>query len=120
MSKAHEPAVHTPSIMTGEITALPADPQKTSDTRQQFVVFALNMSWQLAIAVLIPVIGGVELDKVFKSSETFLFIGLGVALLASAAVLWRTMQAANRLPVPKLTEAQKRAVQKSYEEDDEQ
>lgn len=79
---------------------------------------ALNMSWQLAAVVLIPVIAGVQLDKIFDTSF-LLFVGLGVALLGSIAVMWRTMQVANKLPVPKLSAAEKRAVQKSYEEDDE-
>lgn len=78
------------------------------------------MSWQLALVVLIPVIGGVELDKALGKTEVFVFVGLALALIGSGIVLWRTMQAANQLPVPKLTEAQKRAVQKSYEEEDEE
>lgn len=80
---------------------------------------ALNMSWQLAAAVLIPILAGVALDKKLGSSPLFLFAGLALAVLGSVAVMWRTMQAANRLPVPKLTDAQRRAVRKSYEEDDE-
>jgi len=81
-------------------------------------VAAANMSWQLAIVVLVPIVGGVQLDKAFDTSNVYMFIGLGVALLASAAVMWRAMQAANRLPVPKLTDAQKRVIKKQYEEDD--
>lgn len=79
---------------------------------------ALNMSWQLAIVVLVPVIGGVWLDKSFDTSHLYTFIGLAVALLGCIAVMWRTLQAANRLPVPKLTAEQKRQIQKSYEEED--
>jgi hypothetical protein len=47
-----------------------------------------------------------------------LFVGLALALVGSIIVMWRTMQKANHLPVPKLTEAQRRQVQKQYEEDD--
>jgi len=78
---------------------------------------ALNMTWQLALVVLVPVVLGVQLDKALDTSF-ITFIGLGVAFVGSAGVMWRTMQVANRLPVPKLTAAQKRAVQKSYEEED--
>ena len=77
------------------------------------------MTWQLALVVLVPVIGGVQLDKAFGTKYVCTFIGLGVALIGTALVMWRTMQAANRLPVPKLTDAQKRMVQKQYEEEDE-
>jgi len=110
--------MHAPTSTKGGHTPSSSDPQKTNAMRQQFAVFALNMSWQLALVVLVPLIGGVELDKKLHTNSTYTFVGLGVALLGSVAVLWRTMQAANRLPVPKLTEAQKRAIKKSYEEED--
>lgn len=77
------------------------------------------MSWQLAIVFLIPVIGGVKLDKHFGTSYLFTFIGLGLATLGSGAVMWRTLKVANSMPVPKLTAAQKRKIQKQYEEEDE-
>ena len=89
----------------------------TSVARQQFLVAAANMSWQLAVVVLVPIIGGVTLDKTFGTA-VYTFIGLAVALIGSGLVMWRAMQAANRLPVPKLTAAQKRAIQQSYEEED--
>jgi hypothetical protein len=81
-------------------------------------VAALNMSWQMAVVVLLPIIGGVEIGKHVGAPNVWIFAGLAVALLGSAAVMWRAMQAANRLPVPKLTDAQRRAIRKSYEEDD--
>jgi F0F1-type ATP synthase assembly protein I len=92
----------------------------SSRQKSQFVSMALTMGWQLAVAVLVPVIGGVELDKAFDTAPALLLTGLGVALLASVAVMWRTMQVANRLPVPKLTDAQRRAIKKSYEEEDDE
>jgi hypothetical protein len=89
-----------------------------TNPRRDFFVAAANMSWQLAIVVLVPIIGGAELDKAIGNSYTFTIIGLVLALVLATVVLWRAMQAANRLPVPKLTAAQKRAIRKSYEEDD--
>lgn len=86
--------------------------------RQQFVGMALQMTWQLAAAVLVPVIGGVELDKAFGTSYVYTFVGLAVALVGSGLVMWHAMQVANKLPVPKLTAKQKEAVRKAYEEDD--
>ncbi len=88
------------------------------NARGQFVGMALNMSWQLAIAVLVPILAGVKLDKALRSGYTFTYVGLGLALIGSVAVMWRTMQAANRLPVPKLTAEQKRAIKKAYEDED--
>lgn len=76
------------------------------------------MSWQLALVVLVPIIMGVKLDKAFHTGSLYTFIGLGVAFAGSAAVMWRAVRTANRLPVPKLTGAQKRAIRKSYEDED--
>jgi hypothetical protein len=81
-------------------------------------VYAANMSWQLAVVVILPIAGGAWLDKKFNAGNLWVFVGLAVALLASTAVVWRLVQLANRLPVPKLTAAQKRAIQKNYEEED--
>lgn len=80
---------------------------------------ALNMSWQLAVVVLVPVIAGVQLDKALKTSPVLLFVGLAFAFVASGVVMWRAMQTANRLPVPKLTDTQRATIKKRYEEEDE-
>ncbi len=75
------------------------------------------MSWQLAIVILVPVIGGYQLDK--KMDVTiYTFVGLAVAFVGAGLVMWRTMQVANSLPNPKLTAAQKRKIQQQYEAED--
>lgn len=89
-----------------------------TNARSVFVGMALTMSWQLAVVVLFPIFAGVQLDKALSSGYTYTFIGLGVALLGSIVVMWSAIQRANRIPVPKLTEEQKRAIQKGYEEED--
>lgn len=104
----------TPNPAKGEVKQNPDGVNQ----RRLFLVAVLDMSWQLAIVVLVPIIAGVELDKKFGTGNTLLFVGLGLAVVLSTVVMWRTIQAANRLPVPKLTAAQKRAIKKSYEEED--
>jgi ATP synthase protein I len=42
----------------------------------------------LAAAVLLPIIGGVLLDGVFKTSPVFVLVGLFVGLAAGAAAVW--------------------------------
>lgn len=79
---------------------------------------AAHLTWQLAIVVLVPVIGGAELDKAMGTHRTWTFIGLGVALVGSILVMWRAVRTANSMPVPKLTEEQKRVIQKQYDEED--
>ncbi len=107
----------TPSAHVG---ANPSKQTVEADTSQSsvFVGMALDMSWRLAIAVLVPIVGGFELDKKFNTTPALTVIGFVLAMLGMALVMWQTLQTANRLPVPKLTAAQKRAVKKSYEEDD--
>ena len=83
-----------------------------------FWTMAINMSWQLAIVILIPIIAGAKLDNHFDTSYLYTFIGLAVASTLSGVVMWRTLKVANSLPVPKLTAAQKRKIQKQYEEED--
>ena len=75
------------------------------------------MSWQLAIVILIPVLGGYQLDK-HMDTTLYTFVGLGLAFIASGVVMWRTMQLANSLPTPKLTAAQRRKIQQQYEAED--
>lgn len=110
MTSSTKPALDTP-------TSLPSSPA-SGRQRQQFVALALTMSWQLALAVLVPVLAGVGLGKKYGSENVWVLVALLVALVATAVVLRRTLQAANRLPVPKLSAAQKRAIRKSYDEDD--
>jgi len=115
--------MHAPTPLRGGHKALSSapsvDPQKSALARGQFVAMALTMSWQLAVVVLVPVIAGVEIGKKLGGETAGVLVGLAIAVLGSIAVMWRTMQTANRLPVPKLTAAQKRAVQKQYEQEDE-
>lgn len=79
---------------------------------------AVDMSWRLALAVLVPIFIGIQLDKTFKTGSTLTVVGLLLGMVGMGFVFWRTLQVANRMPVPKLSAAQKRAIKKQYEEDD--
>ena len=50
------------------------------------------MSWQLAIVVLIPVIGGYKLDQRFKSLPLWTITGFVLAMLGMAIVLLRMLK----------------------------
>jgi len=105
-----------PSFKVGDSSAPKfADSAKRSN---QFFAMALTMSWQLAVVVLVPVIGGVQLDKAAGTKYVFTFVGLALALVGSGVVMWRALQRANGLPVPKLTDAQRAAIKKSYDDED--
>ncbi|HXE09935.1 MAG TPA: AtpZ/AtpI family protein [Verrucomicrobiae bacterium] len=66
--------------------------QSYVEARQQFLVAAANMSWQLAIVVLVPVIGGFELDKKFDTLPALTIVGFILAMVGMAAVVWRQLQ----------------------------
>jgi F0F1-type ATP synthase assembly protein I len=63
-----------------------------NSARQLFMSAALGMSWQLAIAVLVPVIGGYELDKALKTLPLFTLVGLILAMGLSSWVVLRALK----------------------------
>lgn len=115
MKRADATPKATPTHASGELGSL----NSTKSSVSTFILMSLNMSWQLAIVFLVPVIGGVKLDKHFSTSYLFTFVGLALATVGSGLVMWRTLKKANSMPVPKLTAAQKRKIQKEYEAEDE-
>lgn len=64
-----------------------------------FIGMALDMSWRLAIVVLVPIIGGAELDKILHTEPLLLIIGFVLALAGMALVMWQTLQTANQATV---------------------
>jgi F0F1-type ATP synthase assembly protein I len=60
----------------------------------------IGMSWRLAIVVLVPIIGGFELDKALKTTPLLTIIGFVLAMVGMAAITWQAVQAANRLALP--------------------
>lgn len=60
--------------------------------RQQFVSTAINMGWQLALTVIVPVIIGVKLDDKFDSTPSYTLAALVVATGCASAVVWNTLK----------------------------
>lgn len=90
MSKTTEPVSKPTSSKGGSKTDLPAG--QAASARQAFMVAAANMSWQLAIVVLVPIVGGFKLDGVFTTTPLLTIIGFVVAIIGMAAVVWRQLQ----------------------------
>lgn len=67
------------------------------DARRLFIGTTINLSWRLALTVLIPLIGGVQLDKRFESSPLYTFIGLFLAFAFGAAAVWVTVKEVDAL-----------------------
>ncbi|HVX58466.1 MAG TPA: AtpZ/AtpI family protein [Candidatus Saccharimonadales bacterium] len=74
---------------------------KPENPQSVFVAMALDMSWRLAIAVLVPIIGGFELDSHIGTTPLLTVVGFIIAMIGFGLVLWRTSQVANSLPVSK-------------------
>ncbi|MHB8686524.1 MAG: AtpZ/AtpI family protein [Candidatus Dormibacteraceae bacterium] len=50
----------------------------------------------LAAAVLLPIVGGVALDKALKTAPVFVLVGLFVGLVAGAAGIWLKVRELSR------------------------
>lgn len=58
----------------------------------QFVSLALDMGWRLAVSVLVPIIGGFELDQLLNSGPWLTILGFMVAIAATAFIFRQTLQ----------------------------
>ncbi|HSX24195.1 MAG TPA: AtpZ/AtpI family protein [Candidatus Saccharimonadales bacterium] len=53
--------------------------------RKQFMSAAMNMGWQLAFMILVPVVVGVKLDDHFRTAPSYT---LGALVLAIGGAVW--------------------------------
>lgn len=85
-------------------SALQAQPHGRGDKKvsasSRFITMALDMSWRLALVVLIPIIGGYELDQRLDMTPLLTITGFLLAMGGMALVLWRMLQQAGQLPPP--------------------
>ena len=65
---------------------------KIADAKQQFLYSALNMSWQLAVTIIVPVIIGVSLDNHFHSSPNWTLGLLFLGVFMSCGVVVKTLR----------------------------
>lgn len=56
---------------------------------------ALDMSWRLALAVLVPIVGGFELDKKLGITPALTIVGFLVAMAGVFVILKRTVASAD-------------------------
>jgi hypothetical protein len=75
--KTHKPAAKTQPVRT---------PGK------DFLLAVLDMSWRLAIVVLLPIIGGYKLDQFLGTLPALTIIGFVVAMSGMAYVMWRAIK----------------------------
>jgi F0F1-type ATP synthase assembly protein I len=83
----------TPSPSSKEKSRAVADSSPTTI----FISMVLDMTWRLALIVLIPIILGVELDKHYKTHHYYLIVGFILALAGGIVVVYRSYKLANKL-----------------------
>ncbi len=81
----------TPSPKGGEKQPIAAV-NSAKNPKTEFLMAALSMSWQLAIVVLVPIIGGFELDQKLNTLPALTIVGFLVAMAGMGAVVWRQLQ----------------------------
>jgi F0F1-type ATP synthase assembly protein I len=89
------------------------EPDKTASINSVFFAMGIDMSWRLALSVLVPIIGGVYLDKVFHTSPVLLIVGFVVAIVSVIITIRRTLRLSKELPFVKHP-----LPHKDYEDDD--
>jgi hypothetical protein len=71
------------------------DPIASAELQATFIATALTMGWQLAIAVVVPIVGGYELDQHLHHAVLWEVIGFIVAGLGFFGVLRYQLDALN-------------------------
>lgn len=82
-------------------TSVQADPVQQSldsalNAKRLFVVSTINMGWQLAGMVIIPVFIGVKLDQRYDSSPSYTLAALVLAVFGSIIVVKNNINAVNK------------------------
>lgn len=63
--------------------------------KAQFLGATLNMSWRLALTVLIPIIAGVKIDQHFHTEPSFTLLGFIIAAVGGSMAVWGTIKQVN-------------------------
>lgn len=61
-----------------------------------FYVMVMDMTWQLAVVVLLPIVGGFYLDRYFHTAPGLLIAGIVLAAFGVVSVMIRIVGKANR------------------------
>lgn len=60
--------------------------------RQQFLNSSINMGWQLALSVVVPVVVGVKLDDHFHTTPSYTLAALVLSVAGAAIVVGSTLK----------------------------
>lgn len=91
-------SVTTKRAPTNSVAApTPAGRPETKNNQVLFNSAAIGMSWQLAVVVLVPIVGGYKLDQRFHSSPLWTLVGLALAMIGMILVVRRTLSEFNEI-----------------------
>lgn len=107
-TKTPGPTSKTPSPSPG-VSQQPTVSQSGSSPRGQFITAVMGMSWQLAVVVLVPILGGYFLDQQFATTPLLTMLGFIIAMTGFGLIVWRQLQrftpsAANQTVKPTVSE----------------
>lgn len=66
-------------------------------SKTQFFGATLNLSWRLALTVLIPIFIGLKIDDKFNTKPSFVLLGFMIAVAGSCYTIWTTVNEVNQL-----------------------
>lgn len=87
----------TPKKKTSPARDEKIDPLTTAQLRSSFFAAALSMGWQLAVVVVVPIVGGYYLDQHFHVGATWEIVGFVVALLGFIVVVRQQLSDLNEV-----------------------
>lgn len=85
------------NVARSGVPSQPETPPPTSNPSSAFVSMALDMSWRLAIVVLVPIIGGFQLDQHLHDTPLLTICGFLIAMAGTGIVMWQVLQTSNQV-----------------------
>ncbi len=95
-SAAPKSTPHSLQREDGETPPNSPDPNEVMYQQNLFYMTVLNMSWQLAIGVIVPIVGGYKLDEHFGTKPWLTVAGFVIAAGATFVVMKVTVGQATK------------------------
>ena len=92
MSKTTAPKTPSPHEKAAVIAAKQGNDERYEAVRRQFFTAVIDMSWQMALVVLIPVVGGFKLDNKLDTLPMFTISGFVLAMAGMGLVVRRQLK----------------------------
>lgn len=80
---------------------------RSKSDRSIFIAAVLNLTWQMAIVVLVPIVGGYYLDKYFHTVPLITIVGFVVSSFCVAIVLKQQLEMFGPTPTASKSDSNK-------------